>query len=363
MPLKEATLDDVLAWRDREAPPRVEHARVWGPVLAAAAAAAGCVRAAASVVIIPVLAASVVAAARGCVPQEVVPRTNDTPESLAARLGGCVFLDDAHVLNAGNGKRGRNGKKRRRLNETCYAAPRRKSWSVVVGAAARDADGEQVVPLFNYSAYGRVAQDVRCAPMPAPVFTLGEQLWLAAMPYLSEESRRNPPTHCQLLFYYVLFKSSMGRHRDNYTVRHLRAMLEAEDEGGEAAPGSTHASMENSQRLGSEVLLYSEGTCPMDFTLSFPPRSELDTDIKRYVKTPDFTAQLGSGTLMIFKDCDDQFFCHEACFSDDALLSAGPTGYRMCYVFRWCTSVKLFRAAPACNYKSTVPPPGNFVDV
>jgi hypothetical protein len=45
-----------------------------------------------------------------------------------------------------------------------------------------------------------------------------------------------------------------GRHHDNYTIKHTRAKLQ-----GLAGPeGSTHAGQENSQRIGSEVLLYTE---------------------------------------------------------------------------------------------------------
>ena len=115
----QASLRHVLRWRAVSERPSVSHARGWGPVLEDAAAAAGCQRAAASVVIIPEIAPSVLAAALRCVPADVLPRVDDTRESLAARLGASPFLDDAHVLNAGNGKRGAGGKKRRRLNETC----------------------------------------------------------------------------------------------------------------------------------------------------------------------------------------------------------------------------------------------------
>ena len=355
-----ASLQDVLAWRAVPVAerPRVEHERVWGPVLHEEARAAGCSRVAASVVIIPHISPHVVNAALQCVPVEVLPRVDDTPESLAARLGASMFPDDAHVLNGGNGKRGANGSKRRRLNGSCLPAPRRKSWSVVVIPEREDADGERVVSLFNYSAYGRPAPDVRSAPMPLPVFRFGEQLWLAAMPYLSAVCKLNPPTHCQMLLYYALFRSAMGRHRDNYTVRHLKAMLE----GGSAA-GSTHAEMENSQRIGSEVLLYTEGNTPMDFALSFPPPHDLYAGIQDYVIRPAFTARLGRGTLMVFKDIDDQFFCHEAWFDRLVLQTAGATGHRLSFVFRWLTSVKNFRVAPDCSYKSAVPPPDNVVDV
>jgi hypothetical protein len=95
-----------------------------------------------SVVIRPHVSVHVVNAALQCVPAEVLPRADDTVESLVARLAASPFLDDAHVLNGGNGKRGAHGKKRRRLNATHYPAPRRKTWSVVVHPARTDEDGE-----------------------------------------------------------------------------------------------------------------------------------------------------------------------------------------------------------------------------
>jgi hypothetical protein len=357
-----ASLSHVFAWRER--PERTDMqacSRIWGPVTSEEAAAVGCVRAAVSVVIMCAIAPHVIEGALQCVPVELLPRADDTRDELAARLGASAFLDDAHVLNGGNGKRGACGQKRKRLNETSYPAPRRKSWSVVVRPATPDEDGEMVQRLFNYSAYGRTAQDVRCAALPLPVFELGVQLWLAAMPYLSVESRRNPPTHCQLLLYYVLFASAMGRHRDNYTVRHLKAMLDGESSAGSTQ--NTAAGMENSQRIGSEVLVYTEGTAPMDFILSFPRADGLTDGISSYVKTSVFTVRLGRGTLMVFKDLDDQFFCHEAEFERHVLEAADAAGYRMCFVFRWCVSVKHFRGPPECSFKSAVPPPENVVDV
>ena len=125
---------------------------------------------------------------------------------------------------------------------------------------------------------------------------------------------------------------------------------------------SRRGRMEPSLRLGSEVLLYTEGSAPMDFTLSFPPANALGVDIKSYVKSAAFTARLGRGTLMIFKDIDDQFFCHEAEFSE-SVLESDPTGYRQCLAFRWCTSVKNFRLPPACSFKSHVQPPDNLARV
>ena len=58
---------------------------------------------------------------------------------------------------------------------------------------------------------------------------------------------------------------------------------------GEA--GSTHAGQENSQRVGSEVLLYTEGDTAMDFLLSFPPSDDLGCDIDAYITRTATTAR------------------------------------------------------------------------
>ena len=221
----QAALSDVDEWRTRERPAVAQGARVWGPVKARVTALAGCSRGVESVCIKPAVLPLIVAAALNCVPTAVRPTCTDTCESLRERLGRSTFLDDAVVLRGGNGKRKRGQAVRVRLNETDYRAPRRKSWSVVVEAERTDADGGSVVSLYNYNAYGRTAEDVCCSPIPMPVFSLGVQLWLAALPHLCEESRCCPPTHCQLLFYYTLFNSAMGElSRDTPTTRRWRTL-------------------------------------------------------------------------------------------------------------------------------------------
>ena len=206
-----AHLRDVEAWRDSlKERPTIAARRVWGPVSERAAALAGSAHRAESVCIAPHLDAFMLAAALECIPNNVLPMRTDTAQTLAERLGQSTFLDDAHPLRGGNGKRKRGQSHRIKLNATTYSAPRRKSWSVVVKTEHVDGDGDPVVALFNYNAYGRTAEDVRCAPMPLPVFDLGVHLWLAALPFLCDASRSAPPTHCQLLFYHCLFDASMG---------------------------------------------------------------------------------------------------------------------------------------------------------
>ena len=123
---------------------------------------------------------------------------------------------------------------------------------------------------------------------------------------------------------------------------------------GEA--GSAHAGQENSQRIGSEVLLYTEGNTPMDFALSFPPLDDQGCDICNYTTRQAFTISVGKGTLVIFKACDDEFFCHEAEFLRSSLHN-NPSGHRLCFVFRWLTVAKLFHTrAPTCAYKGPYNP-------
>ena len=369
-----ARLSDVEAWRSAEPPATAPPpSKVCWRMSDAAAARAGCAHTPQSVCIAPELTQFAVAGALECIPKSLLPKASDTADVLVERLGRSSFLDDAHVLRAGNGKRKRGQSMRIRLNASTYKAPRRKSWSVVVEGEWVDADGDSVVALYNYNAYGRTAQDVRCAPMPQPVFGLGVHLWLAAREHLCEESRLSPPTHCQLLFYYCIFNSSMGtsdralqrpqsshlrltvrlalmrlagRHHDNYTIQHTRARLAGEEEEG----GSTHAGQENSQRIGSEVLLYTEGSVAMDCALSFPPSDDLGCDIHRYVTRAALTIRLGKGTLFILKACDDEFLCHEAAFPQ-ATVHNKPQGHRLCFVFRWLTVSKVFRADSSCAYK------------
>ena len=95
MSIPVASLHNVLAWRDGRERAAVAYQRNWGPVRSREAAAAGCVRCATSVVITPDIPPGVVAHALQCVPDEVLPRADDSAEVLAARLGASLFLDDA----------------------------------------------------------------------------------------------------------------------------------------------------------------------------------------------------------------------------------------------------------------------------
>ena len=152
-------------------------------------------------------------------PQDVIPTRDDTVDSLVERLSSSTFLEDSHVQKGGCLMT------RVRLNATSYSQPRRRSWSVQAAEPYTDEDGDAVSTLMSYTAFGRQAEDWEAHIMPRPVFDLGVELWRVALPFLTAESRAHPPTACQLLLYYVLFNGRMGRHRDNYNTRQMRAVV------------------------------------------------------------------------------------------------------------------------------------------
>ena len=98
----------------------------WGPVPLNDAQAAGATFPTSSVVLIPHLPTSIVVEAVREIPSDVLPRCDDTVSSLVSRLSQSSFLEDSRVLQGGRGPR------RVRLNDTDYAQPRRRSWSVKV---------------------------------------------------------------------------------------------------------------------------------------------------------------------------------------------------------------------------------------
>ena len=326
------TLGEALEERLPAADPILSDTQLlWGPISMEVAALAKmwapCPTA--TVLLRPCIPADVREAALREVPDEVLPRPSDDVASLVERLSQSHFLEDSHVLRHGSGPQ------RVRLNATSYPQPRRRSWSLVVEQAHEDEDGDNVRMLMNYTAYGRLPSDWEAEPMPRAVYQLGLFLWHVSWSVLTPASQRSPPTGCQLLLYYVLFGSAMGRHRDNYTHEMMSAVVRGERSLDSLVEGSHHGADQNSQQVGSNVLVWTEGDASMAFTLSFP--SDGDSKVRDYVIHPSYTVSLGAGTLLVFSPVDDVFFCHEAAF-----LSDEHGTHRMAFVYRWLTAARKF---------------------
>ena len=84
-------------------PPGVAHTVVWGPICLRQAVSEGALAPVDSVLLRPREAPAEAARVLALFPDEIFPRKEDTPRSLADRLGRSAFLDDAHVPVGGMG--------------------------------------------------------------------------------------------------------------------------------------------------------------------------------------------------------------------------------------------------------------------
>ena len=312
---------------------------LWGPISPADARAAGAPFASSSILLRPGIDPELRTRVLAEVPLDVIPSGDDTVATFVARLSSSSFLEDSHVQKSGCLK------KRVRLNATSYAQPRRRSWSVQVGEPYTDDDGDVVSTLMSYSAFGRVAEDWEARLMPRPVFDLGVVLWRIAFRFLTAESQVHPPTACQLLLYYKMFGSRMGRHRDNHNTKQMRDVVSGKRSRASLVEGHAPMGREaNSQATNTCVLIWTEGDADMIFSLSFPPTTEWGStnfEARRdtYVTHPVFSTRLGAGTLLVFTPEDDLFFCHEAYFSKEGERQ----DHRIAFVFRWLSAERTFR--------------------
>ena len=217
---------------------------LWGPISEEEARRAGASFPTSSVLFRPAVPEEIRAAALEVVPTDVLPRQGETIRGFVQRLAESSFLNDSHVLKDGQGPR------RVRLNGKSYPQPRRVDWSVVVKDERVDDDGDDVITLLNYTAYGREPTDWESHVMPRPVYDLGYILWRESWPLLTELCKKHPPPACQLLLYYVMFGGCMGRHRDNYNSSHFDAVASGEKCVAELHDGNHHGGDANSQLVG-----------------------------------------------------------------------------------------------------------------
>ena len=145
--------------------------RIWGPVRAAHTNAIGAPAAVASVLLRPSSeTANLVKRMEALVPEELLPRSEDTQASLVARLAKSEYLHPKLVLSKGNG----TGRTRYvELNSTPYAQPRRVRW----GAPMRDPckqsedDHEELsvrLPSYRHS-YTQSPLETTCEVVPEAV--------------------------------------------------------------------------------------------------------------------------------------------------------------------------------------------------
>jgi hypothetical protein len=99
----------------------------------------------------------------------------------------------------------------------------------------------------------------------------------------------------------------MGRHRDNYTRESLRRMREGEP----PFYMRTVSGIENSQREGTCVIVYSMDNCPMLMCFKcLKPRLGPTQLSDMYEVQPTFTMECGPGSISILDNIDDTMMMH-----------------------------------------------------
>ncbi len=265
----------------------------------------------------------------------ILPTSSDTKKSLIKRIASSKYLDDIVIYNPSYSV----------LNENIQShQPKRRSEGVVMGSIFKydgsdgEGEGKFVIKLPNYTSYGRHPDNWHGRPMKPSTFLAGLICWRACWPFLTEISRRCPPTHCQLLFYYGAFKSHIGQHRDNSNIQYIKNIISGKNHKriGHASGGG-----ENSQILGSNVLVLTVGSKPMLFKFKYPQSTNLIGKHNTYETSPKHQFTCGNMTISVLDPIDDLMMTHGLTFSYKKVDDLN-TWYRIGYCFRWLTSFKDF---------------------
>ena len=92
------------------------------------------------------------------------------------------------------------------------------------------------------------------------------KVWSVAWPWCSKYTRENPPNAFQQLFYHRVLGKYMGDHRDNFGGTAIKRMIKGETP---FVSGATVGGCENSQVIGSSVIIFTKGNCPMTLVFKY----------------------------------------------------------------------------------------------
>ena len=187
-------------------------------------------------------------------------------------------------------------------------------------------------------AYGkpdsRIRKEVLATPMPLEIGELGVHLFLSVRHLLADVCASSPPNHCQLLAYYGLFNSRMGRHKDDHKLDTLHDVLLKRMTLADAVKTTKGALVP-----GSDVLVYSTGPLHMLFSWCFTRENAPFLKRERHETHRWMQITLDHGSLLIFKSIDDLYFYHELsiawwkCYGIPTAVK--ETDFRFAFVFRW----------------------------
>ncbi len=267
--------------------------------------------------------------------ETIIPNTTDDKESLVTRISASKYLDDIVIYNP------------------CYSIlnksltshqPKRRSEGVVkqyihvYSGVDGEGQGKNIVTLPNYTSYGRHQDNWHGRPMKASTFLASLICWRACWNHLTQVSRKSPPTHCQMLFYYGALKSKMGYHRDNFNVEFIKNVVSGKSI---TLDGHPSGGGENSQIVGSNVLVLTMGSKPMKFAFRFPSLGNIQGKKSTYITSPRHHFTCGKLTISVLDPIDDVMMTHGASFVYSTRANKNQW-YRVGYCFRWLQSFRDF---------------------
>jgi hypothetical protein len=134
----------------------------------------------------------------------------------------------------------------------------------------------------------------------------------------------------QLVQYVKVFRSYMGKHRDNTTQLDVKGMTE----GKEIDFKKILCGIPSSQVPGSNVIVYTTGNRPMEMKFSYPAsQDKVLCERKYFVTNIRYQLQCRNGWATILDPIDDITMCHEVAFENDD--DNDIEGYRLAWIVRW----------------------------
>lgn len=167
-------------------------------------------------------------------------------------------------------------------------------------------------------------------------------IWRACWPRLRRVSRRSPFNAWQVMVYHPKLDKKINWHRDNYTVDAVKKMSNGEMPLRE---GAGWGGLRNSQQLGSDVVVFSYGNCPMRMCFkvmnSQGGSSQKSDD---YEVEPTFTFELLGGYISILDGVSDAIMMHRLTFQGLKLEGDETKTVRAALVMRRLTNLQEFYA-------------------
>ena len=133
-----------------------------------------------------------------------------------------------------------------------------------------------------------------------------------------------------MIFYHRVLGKHMGPHKDNFGGTAIKRLCDGDTPFVE---GATIGGCENSQVIGSSVIIYTRGNCPMKFIFKYASLGNPVTQSRSYyVTSPSYQIRMGDGWITVMDPMDDLLMLHSVVFDED--VEEQPDHYRIAWVYR-----------------------------